>query len=250
MAHRGRLTTWGASRIFVLRPFWEMSDDEWQDVLDVNLTGIWRIAKALAPTLMKQRSGSIVVISSVNGVEPGNETASYVAAKHRVLGLMKNLALELAPFGVRCNAICPGVMDTPMIDNPWMRDRVAGHEIGTRDELVDGVYHSHALRGRSVLPPGAVANAALYLNSALAARHGRGAAGGRRPPDPEWVQPRPRTGRRTMFDSRAVTISAFTASVTTDALGAWRCGSGNKAHKRLSEGATSEHADERSWSIL
>jgi SDR family mycofactocin-dependent oxidoreductase len=155
--------------IWSMRPFWKMSDDEWQDVVDVNLTGTWRIAKALAPTFIEQQSGSIVLISSVNGVEPGDETASYVAAKHGVLGLMKNIAIELAPFGVRCNAICPGVMDTPMIDNPWMRDRVAGHENGTRDELVHGVYHSHALRGRSVLPPDAVANAALYLNSELAA---------------------------------------------------------------------------------
>ena len=118
--------------------------------------------------MIERKAGSIVLISSVNGVEPGDETASYVAAKHGVLGLMKNFALELAPYGIRCNAICPGVTDTPMIDNGWMRDRVAGHEKATRDELVGGVFHSHALRGRSLLPAQAVANAALYLNSGLA----------------------------------------------------------------------------------
>jgi SDR family mycofactocin-dependent oxidoreductase len=154
--------------IWTMRPFWMMSDDEWQDVIDTNLTGVWRIAKAVAPHMIERQAGSIVLISSVNGVEPGDQTSSYVAAKHGVLGLMKNLALELAPHGVRCNAICPSVVDTPMIDNPAIRDRTAGHERATRDELVDGVFHSHALRGRSLLPAQAVADAALYLNSGLA----------------------------------------------------------------------------------
>jgi SDR family mycofactocin-dependent oxidoreductase len=154
--------------IWTMRPFWMMSDDEWHDVIETNLTGVWRIARAVAPHMIERKAGSIVLISSVNGVEPGDETASYVAAKHGVLGLMKNFALELAPYGIRCNAICPGVTDTPMIDNGWMRDRVAGHEKATRDELVGGVFHSHALRGRSLLPAQAVANAALYLNSGLA----------------------------------------------------------------------------------
>ena len=154
--------------IWTMRPFWMMSDDEWHDVIETNLTGVWRIARAVAPHMIERRTGSIVLISSVNGIEPGDETASYVAAKHGVLGLMKNFALELAPHGIRCNAVCPGVMDTPMIDNSWMRDRVAGHEKATYGELVGGVFHSHALRGRSLLPAQAVANAALYLNSDLA----------------------------------------------------------------------------------
>jgi SDR family mycofactocin-dependent oxidoreductase len=155
--------------IWTMRPFWALADEEWHDVIETNLTGVWRVAKAVAPHMIERRTGSIVLISSINGVEPGDETASYVAAKHGVLGLAKNFALELARYGIRCNAICPGVMDTPMIDNTWMRNRVAGHENATRDELVDGVFHSHALRGRSMLPAQAVANAALYLNSDLAA---------------------------------------------------------------------------------
>lgn len=66
--------------IRTMRPFWMMSEDEWSDVIETNLTGVWRIARAVAPYMIERQAGSIVLISSVNGVEPGDETASYAAA--------------------------------------------------------------------------------------------------------------------------------------------------------------------------
>ncbi len=82
--------------IWTLGSFWELTDDQWEEMIAVNLTGVWKSAKAVAPHMIERRRGSIVLIASVNGLEAGQFTAHYVAAKHGVIGLMKNIALELA----------------------------------------------------------------------------------------------------------------------------------------------------------
>lgn len=94
----------------------------------------------------------------------------YTAARHGVLGLMKNMAVELAPHGVRCNAIAPGAVDTKMLDNQPAYDMISGHPGGTREDLIQGARHYHPFRGVSLLDPGDIANTAVYLNSDLASR--------------------------------------------------------------------------------
>lgn len=155
--------------IWTRAPFWELSDAMWQDMIDINLTGVWHSAKAVAPHMIERQSGSIVITSSVNGLEPGTNYAHYVSAKHGVIGLMRNIALEMAPYGVRCNSINPGAILTPMTDQQGARDMFAGHEGGTREEMLEGGYAFHALKGNTFMPPEAIANTALYLNSGLAA---------------------------------------------------------------------------------
>ncbi len=155
--------------IWTRAPFWEMTDAMWQDMVDVNLTGVWRSAKAVTPHMIDRQSGSIVITSSVNGLEPGMNYAHYVATKHGVIGLMKNIALELAPHGIRCNSINPGAILTPMTNQQAAWDMFAGHEGGTRDDLIAGGYSFHALKGTTFMPPEVIANTALYLNSDLAA---------------------------------------------------------------------------------
>jgi SDR family mycofactocin-dependent oxidoreductase len=155
--------------IWTQAPFWELTDESWDDMIGVNLTGVWKSAKAVAPHMIERQSGSIVITSSVNGLEPGMNYAHYVSAKHGVIGLMKNIALELAPYGIRCNSINPGAILTPMTNQQGAWDMFAGHPGGTEADLIEGGYHFHALKGATFLPPEAIANTALYLNSDLAA---------------------------------------------------------------------------------
>jgi SDR family mycofactocin-dependent oxidoreductase len=155
--------------IWTQGPFWELSEQSWDEMIGVNLTGVWKSAKAVAPHMIERQSGSIVITSSVNGLEPGLNYAHYVAAKHGVIGLMKNIALELAPYGVRCNSINPGAIKTPMTDHQGAWDMFAGHEGGTEADLIEGGYHFHALKGMTFMPPQVIADTALYLNSDLAA---------------------------------------------------------------------------------
>lgn len=99
--------------IWTRAPFWEMDEDTWEEMIGVNLTGVWKSAKAVAAHMIERQAGSIVITASTNGLEAGMNYAHYVAAKHGVIGLMKNIALELAPYGIRCNAISPGAIRTP-----------------------------------------------------------------------------------------------------------------------------------------
>jgi NAD(P)-dependent dehydrogenase (short-subunit alcohol dehydrogenase family) len=151
--------------VWSMGPFWELSDQQWDDVMSVNLSGVWRTTKAVAPHMIGRRSGSIVMTSSINGFEAAAQWAHYAAAKHGVIGLMRSVALELAPFGVRCNAICPSTVDTGMVNWQGSYDLGVGHEGGTREEFTESVRGMHALAQAAVLPPEVVAEAALWLAS-------------------------------------------------------------------------------------
>ena len=151
-------------------PFWELPDETWSDMIDINLTGVWRSAKAVAPHFIERQSGSIVMTASVDGLEPGGIYAHYTAAKHGVIGLAKAVALELAPHGARCNAVSPGAVDTPMLDNQPGYDLISGHPGGTRGDLVEGGHRFNVLKGTALLDPMEIANTAVYLHSDLAAK--------------------------------------------------------------------------------
>lgn len=98
-----------------LAPTWELTDAAWRRTLDVNLTGAWQTVKAGAPHLSD--GGSIVIISSTNGLKGGAGTAHYSASKHAVVGLARTLANELGPRGIRVNTVHPGSVGTQMILN-------------------------------------------------------------------------------------------------------------------------------------
>ncbi|ALE76313.1 MULTISPECIES: SDR family oxidoreductase [unclassified Pseudonocardia] len=96
-------------------PFWEITDAEWDAVVDIGLTGTWRVARAAAAHVRRSPRGRIVNIASTGGVRAVPEFAHYVAAKHGVVGLTRAMAVELAPAGVTVNAILPGAVDSPML---------------------------------------------------------------------------------------------------------------------------------------
>ncbi len=156
--------------IWGLGVLWELSEAQWQDMIDVNLTGVWRTLKAVLPTMIEQRRGSVVLTASVNGLEGGPGYAHYVAAKHGVVGLMRNAALELGPYGVRCNAVCPGFIDTAMNDWPGAYDMMAGAPGGTPEDRRVGAHGWSALAGQGMLPASAISEAVVWLASEGSAR--------------------------------------------------------------------------------
>ena len=96
----------------------EVTDEEWQLVTDINQTGVWHTAKAVIPHLIEQGTGgSIIITSSTAGLKGTPNVAAYTASKHAVVGIMRTLALELAPHRVRVNTVHPTGVATDMILN-------------------------------------------------------------------------------------------------------------------------------------
>ena len=91
-----------------------MSEEQWDEVINTNLKSVFNVTKHVARTMMKQRSGSIINISSVVGVFGQAGQANYAASKSGVFGFTKSIAKELASRGIRCNSIAPGFIETEM----------------------------------------------------------------------------------------------------------------------------------------
>jgi SDR family mycofactocin-dependent oxidoreductase len=94
-----------------------LTDEEWDELIGVNLTGVWHTAKAAIPHLRANGGGSMILTSSTAGLMAIPNIGHYVAAKHGVVGLMRTLALELAPDWIRVNSVHPTSVNTDMIQN-------------------------------------------------------------------------------------------------------------------------------------
>lgn len=151
--------------IWTLGKSWELSEEHWQEMTDVNLFGVWRTVKAAFPHMMEREAGAMVLISSINGVEPLQNAVHYCATKFGVLGVMKTVAAEGGPFNVRCNAILPGFIDTDMHRWQGAYDFIAGKPGGTPADRERAAVHHSVLRGRGPLDPANVSNGVLFLLS-------------------------------------------------------------------------------------
>lgn len=129
-----------------------MSEEQWDAVITVNLKSAFNFMHALAPIMMKQRSGSIISLSSVVGIGGNAGQANYAASKAGIIGLTKSLAKEIGPRGVRVNAIAPGFIITEMTSK--LSDEVRAEWVKTIPLRRGGT-------------PEDVANTALFLASDL-----------------------------------------------------------------------------------
>jgi SDR family mycofactocin-dependent oxidoreductase len=147
-------------------PALEIPEQMWDDVLAINLTGVWKTVVAAAPSMVERGSGgSIILTSSIAGLIAFPNLAHYTAAKHGVTGLMKTLAVELAPHRIRVNSIHPTTVDTPMVANEAIWGLFLGGVQGaTRDQAAEGMKALNALPVPWVDPVD-VSNAVLYLAS-------------------------------------------------------------------------------------
>jgi NAD(P)-dependent dehydrogenase (short-subunit alcohol dehydrogenase family) len=134
---------------------------DWRACLAVNLDGAFLCAKYAAPLMKAQGSGAMILTSSTAGQYGYPNRAPYAAAKWAVIGLMKTLAMELGPFGVRANAICPGSVEGPRMEG--VLEREAAAKGMTRDQVYAG-YASGTSMGRFVEARD-VAAMAVFLGS-------------------------------------------------------------------------------------
>jgi SDR family mycofactocin-dependent oxidoreductase len=144
----------------------ELSEQTWRDMIDTNLTGVWHAAKAAIPHLIDGgRGGSIILTSSTAGLMPLLNAGHYVSAKHGVVGLMRTLALELAPHMIRVNSLHPTSVNTDMIQNdPTYALFRPDLEHPTRDDAEPAFTSLNALPIPWVEPVD-ISNALLFLAS-------------------------------------------------------------------------------------
>lgn len=145
-------------------PAWELDPQLWQRTLDINLTGAWHTVRAAVPHIGAD-GGSVVLISSTNGLRGTPNTAHYTASKHAMVGLARTLANELGPRRIRVNTVHPGAVATPMVLNEAMYRKL-------RPDLSNPTAADAAevLQARNLLPvpwvePVDIANAVVFLAS-------------------------------------------------------------------------------------
>jgi (+)-trans-carveol dehydrogenase len=143
----------------------DLSEQTWQDVIDINLTGVWHTCKAAIPHLLAAGGGSMILTSSSAGLKGYQNLGHYSASKHAVVGLMRTLALELAEDMIRVNSVHPAGVDTLMIQHETLyRQMSPDAEHPTREDA------GAVMSARNALPipwvePVDISNAVLFLAS-------------------------------------------------------------------------------------
>jgi SDR family mycofactocin-dependent oxidoreductase len=152
--------------IGTVAPAMEMEEQTWQEMIDINLTGVWKTIKAaVAPMMERRQGGAVIITSSVAGLMGYPNLGHYVAAKHGVVGLMRTLTQELAPYMIRVNTVNPTTVDTKMVMSDFFYRLVRPDlENPTREDMAE------AFTGLNALPipwvdPIDISNAVLFLAS-------------------------------------------------------------------------------------
>lgn len=154
--------------IFSYAPAWEMTDQMWDDMLAVNVTGVWKTLRAALPSMIERGAGgSLVLTSSTAGLRGFANMVHYTAAKHGVVGVMRNMVQEVSQFGIRCNTVHPTAVDTDMIQNEPMYKLFlpeASPEELTRENYAAAFQSLHTM-AHPWVEPRDISNAVLWLAS-------------------------------------------------------------------------------------
>jgi (-)-trans-carveol dehydrogenase len=144
----------------------ELDEASWQEMIDIDLTGVWKTVRAACPAMIEAgNGGSVIMTSSTAGLKALNTLGHYVAAKHGVIGLMRNLANELAPHRIRVNALAPTNVDTIMLQNPGVyRMFRPDLENPTAEDAHSGFVEHHLIK-EPWIERDDVTNAVLFLVS-------------------------------------------------------------------------------------
>jgi SDR family mycofactocin-dependent oxidoreductase len=144
---------------------WELTDEQWDEMIAVNLTGVWKSCRAVVPHMIERRTGVILITSSIGGLKGLANQAHYCAAKHGVVGLMRTLAIELAPHGIRVNTVHPSSVDTPIIKNQAMYTLFSGGNPDATLEEVTPAFKELNLMDIPWMEPQDISNVMLWLAS-------------------------------------------------------------------------------------
>jgi NAD(P)-dependent dehydrogenase (short-subunit alcohol dehydrogenase family) len=145
------------------RPVHEITEAEWQLILDVDLSGAWRMTRSVAAGMAQRRAGSIINVASTAGLVGYRHFAGYVAAKHGLIGLTKAAALDYAPRKVRVNALCPGsVRDSAWVEGRMLAEIARALDVPVADHEPE---FTQAQPMNTLIEPEDVANAAVWLAS-------------------------------------------------------------------------------------
>ncbi|GAB3117118.1 mycofactocin-coupled SDR family oxidoreductase [Streptomyces calidiresistens] len=145
------------------KPAHEFTEDEWQVMLDVNLSGAWRMTSVVGPLMVARRAGSVINVASTAGLVGYRHFAGYAASKHGLIGLTKATALDYAPLKVRVNALCPGsIRDDSRVEGRMLSEiaRSLGLPVAEHEETF---VQSQPMN--SLIEPEDVARAAVWLAS-------------------------------------------------------------------------------------
>ena len=148
--------------VTAMGPVFDHTEEQWSRLLEVNLRGVWATCKAASPYL--KHGASIVLIGSTASLKPAPGYVAYCAAKHGLIGLLHTMMLELAPRGIRVNAVHPGVVDTPMFFNPTMRKIITGNADASREDLA-AILGPRSPMGVAWVEPRDISNAVIFLCS-------------------------------------------------------------------------------------
>lgn len=144
----------------------DIDPQAWRTMLDVNVTGVWNTCTAATPAMVAAgHGGSVIITGSVGSYHSDAGVAHYATSKHAVVGLMRTLAIELAPYWIRANLVCPTNVNTPMIMNPrTMNLFVPESEKPTLEQFEAAAKAMHVL-DLGWIEPEDVSNAVLFLAS-------------------------------------------------------------------------------------